>query len=171
LPVQAITETVHELGGVTIHSHPLAPPHQLHWMGATEIFSDAVLGRCADALDTDSPATELLRFAVLNLGNRLAVSSYTDCDLGRSRTLSPGDRRVYCQANHLSAAALVQAMLRGRTFATNGRPLFAFFRVDDHLPGGVIRLETEQAFTIRAEIHSRRPLRSVEIYRHGNPQL
>ncbi len=168
LPVQAITEAVHELGGVTIHSHPLAPPHQLHWMGATEIFSDAVLGRCADALDTDSPATELLRFAVLSLGNRLAVSSYTDCDLGRSRTLSPGDRRVYCHANQLSAAALVQAMLRGRTFATNGGPLFGFFSVDDHLPGDVIRFATEQAFTARAEIHSRRPLKSMEIYRRGN---
>jgi hypothetical protein len=168
LPIQVITAAVHELGGVTIHSHPLTPPHQLHWMGATEVFSDAVLGRCADALDTDSPATELLRFAVLNLGNRLAVSSYTDCDLGRSRTLSPGDRRVYCQADRLSAAALVQAMLRGRTFATNGGPLFAFFSVDDHLPGDLIRFETEQAFTARAEIHCRRPLRSVEIYRRGN---
>jgi hypothetical protein len=168
LPVQAITEAVRELHGVTIHSHPLAPTHQLHWMGATEIFSDAVLGRCADALDTDSPATELLRFAVLNLGNRLAVSSYTDCDLGRSRTLSPGDRRVYCQAKQLSAAALVQAIRHGRTFATNGGPLFAFFSVDDHLPGDVIHLETEQAFTVRAEIHSRRPLKAVEIYRRGN---
>ena len=154
LPVQAITEAVRELGGATIHSHPLAPTHQLHWMGATEIFSDAVLGRCADALDTDSPATELLRFAVLNLGNRLAVSSYTDCDLGRSRTLSPGDRRVYCQAKGLSAAALVQALRFGRTFATNGGSLFAFFSVDDHSPGDVIQLASEQSLTVRAEIHS-----------------
>jgi hypothetical protein len=168
LPVQAITAAVHELGGATIHSHPLAPPHQLHWMGATEIFSDAVLGRCADALDTDSPATELLRFAVLNLGNRLAVSSYTDCDLGRRRTLSPGDRRVYCQAQQLTAAALVQALLRGRTFATNGGPLLAFFSVDDHSPGDVIRLDGERDYTVRAEIHSRQPLRSVELYRRGN---
>ena len=66
-----------------IHTHPLTPPHQMHWMGAAEVLSDAVLGRCADALDLDGQASELLWFAVLNLGNRVAASSYTDCALGR----------------------------------------------------------------------------------------
>ena len=168
LPVQAITEVVHELGGLTIHTHPLTPRHQLHWMGATEIYSDAVLGRCADALDTDSPATELLRFAVLNLGNRPAVSSYTDCDLGRRHTLSPGDRRVYCHADTLSAAALVQAFREGHTFATDGGPLFAFFTIDGRQPGDTIRFDGEQRSTARVEIHHRRPLKTVELYRRGN---
>ena len=70
-------------GGAVIHTHPLTPPHQMHWMGAAEVLSDAVLGRCADALDLDGQASELLWFAVLNLGNRVAASSYTDCALGR----------------------------------------------------------------------------------------
>ena len=46
-----------------------------------------------DALDVDGQARELLWFAVLNLGNRVACSSSTDCALGRRSTPSPGDRR------------------------------------------------------------------------------
>jgi hypothetical protein len=40
LPAQAIAAKVRELGGVTIHTHPLTPRHQLHWMGAGELWSD-----------------------------------------------------------------------------------------------------------------------------------
>ena len=81
LPAQRIAEEVHARGGAVIHTHPLTPPHQMHWMGAAEVFSDAVLGRCADALDLDGQASELLWFAVLNLSDRVAASSYTDCAL------------------------------------------------------------------------------------------
>jgi len=165
LLAQALLDAVHQRGGALIHTHPLSPRHQLHWMGATEMFSDAVLGQCADALDTDSPMTELFRFAVLNLGNRLAVSGSTDCDLGRRRTLSPGDRRVYCHADELSAAAIANALRNGRTFATDGGPLFVFFTVDGHLPGDVLRATNA---TARAEVHALRPLRAVEIYRRGH---
>lgn len=82
-PAPAVIEAVHELQGAVIHTHPLTPPHQLHWMGAAEFYSDAVLGRCADALDLDSRASEILWFTALNLGNQVACSSYTDCALGR----------------------------------------------------------------------------------------
>ena len=162
---QALLDAVHQLGGAVTHTHTLSPRHQLHWMGATETFSDAVLGRCVDAFDTDSPATELFRFTVLNLGNSMAVSSYTDCDLGRRLTLSPGDRRVYCHAKELIASAIVDAIRNGRTFATDGGTVFAFFTVDNHEPGDTIHGNDG---TARIEIHSRRPLRTVEIYRRGN---
>ena len=165
LYAQALLDAVHQLGGAVAHTHTLAPTHQLHWMGATEMFSDAVLGRCADAFDTDSPVTECFRFAVLNLGNHIAVSSYTDCDLGRRRTFSPGDRRVYCHVKELSAASVVEALRGGHTFATDGGPVFAFFTVDDHEPGDTIHGHDG---TARAEVHSQRPLRAVELYRRGN---
>jgi hypothetical protein len=57
LPAQRIAGEVHARGGAVIHTHPLTPPHQMHWMGAAEILSDAVLGRCADALDLDGQAS------------------------------------------------------------------------------------------------------------------
>ncbi len=38
LPGQAIAEAVHEKGGVVMYTHPLTPPHQLHWMGLPGLF-------------------------------------------------------------------------------------------------------------------------------------
>src|SRR5260370_38316459 len=100
-----------------MQTHTLTPPHQMHWMGAAEVLSDAVLGRCADALDLDGQASELLWFAVLNLGNRVAASSYTDCALGRRSTPPPGDRRGYGRAGGLSSPPIAEPIRRGRTLA------------------------------------------------------
>ena len=150
-----------------IHTHPLTPPHQMHWMGAAEILSDAVLGRCSDALDLDGQASELLWFAVLNLGNRVAASSYTDCALGRRSTPSPGDRRVYCQAEGLTYPAIVEAIRRGRTFATNGGPLFPFVTIDGKGPGETLEPGGNRPHPLRAEIHCLYPLKSAQLYRRG----
>lgn len=184
LPVQALVEAVHELGGAVIYTHPLTPPHQLHWMGACEAYSDAVLGRCADAFDIDSRATEHMWFALLNLGNKLPCSSYTDCALGRLQTPSPGDRRVYCHAAEFTYPAIVKALREGRTFATNGGPVFPFFTVDGQeergrlgrnerarrprSPGATLKLNEERELTARVEIHSLHPLKTVQLYRNGN---
>lgn len=168
LPAQRIAEEVHARGGAVIHTHPLTPPHQMHWMGAAEILSDAVLGRCSDALDLDGLASELLWFAVLNLGNRVAASSYTDCALGRRSTPSPGDRRVYCQAEGLTYPAIVDAIRRGRTFATNGGPLFPFVTIDGKGPGETLEPGANRANALRAEIHCLYPLKSAQLYRRGD---
>ena len=166
LPVERIVEEVHRRGGVVTHTHPLTPPYQWHWMGAAEVLSDAVLGHTTDALDLDGPASELLWFAVLNLGNRVACSSYTDCALGRKSTLSPGDRRVYCRAAGLTYAGVVEAIRRGRTFATNGGPVFAFFTIDGQGPGESLQ-PGAGAHRLRAEIHSLHPLKLARFYRQG----
>ena len=110
LPGQAIIEEVHRQGGVTTHTHPLTPPQLRHWMGATEMLSDAVLGQCADLIDLDSEASQQLWFTVLNLGRRVAASGSTDSALGRRHTSSPGDRRVYCRADRLDYQDIVAAM-------------------------------------------------------------
>jgi hypothetical protein len=169
LPVQGIVEEVRRRGGALIHTHPLTPPHQMHWMGAAEILSDAVLGRCADALDLDGQASELLWFAVLILGNRVACSSYTDCALGRRSTPSPGDRRVYCQAETLTDPALVDAIRAGRTFATNGGPMFPFVTIDGRGPGETLEPGGDRPHAVRAEVHSLYPLKSARLYRRGEP--
>ncbi len=168
LATQAIMEAVHEQGGLVVYTHPLSPAHQLHWMGATAVYSDAVLGRCADGFDIDSKATELLWFAVLNLGNKLACSSYTDSALERKHTLTPGDRRIYCHASDFSYSAIIEAMRRGHTFATNGGPVFAFFTIDGHEPGDSIQLNGEDSFTARIEMQSLYPLKKAELYSRGN---
>ena len=169
LPAMRVAEEVHRRGGAVIHTHPLTPPHQLHWMGAAEILSDAVLGRPADALDLDGQASELLYFAVLNLGNRVAASSYTDCALGRKNTPSPGDRRVYCRAESLAYPKVVEAIRNGRTFATNGGPVFPFFTIDGKGPGETLEPGGDRPHAVRAEVHTLYPLRSARLYRRGEP--
>ncbi|MCZ8512145.1 CehA/McbA family metallohydrolase [Paenibacillus filicis] len=168
LATQAIMEAVHEQGGLVVYTHPLSPAHQLHWMGATAVYSDAVLGRCADAFDIDSKATELLWFTVLNLGNKLACSSYTDSALERKHTLTPGDRRIYCHASDFSYSAIIDAMKKGHTFATNGGPVFTFFTIDDSEPGDSIQFDEGDSFTARIEIQSLYPLKKAELYSRGN---
>ncbi|MFC5649688.1 CehA/McbA family metallohydrolase [Paenibacillus solisilvae] len=166
-PGRAITERVHQLGGVVTYTHPLTPPHQLHWMGATEAISHAVLGQCADLFDVDSKATELLWFSFLNLGNKIACSSYTDSTLERINTLTPGDRRVYCHSSEFSYPAIIEAMRQGRTFATNGGPLYAFFTINGLQVGETIALNENDSYTAQAEIRSLYPVKKVELYRKG----
>jgi hypothetical protein len=167
LPLPAVAEEVHQLGGLVIYTHPLTPAHQLHWMGATGLYSDAVLGLCQDLFDVDSEATELLWFSVLNLGNKLAVSSYTDSTLERLHTLTPGDRRVYCRADRFDYPSIIEALRRGRTFATNGGPLFAFFRIGGYEPGDSVAGNGIQVYTVKAEVRSLHPLKKAELYRRG----
>ncbi len=167
LPVQALKERVHRLGGVVTHTHPLSPPYQLHWMGATEFFSDMVMGNCADLFDVDSRATEWLWFMALNLGNHVGVSGSTDSALGRVRTSSPGDRRVYCHAEQFTYPAIVEALREGRTFATNGSAIFPFFRIDGHEPGDTIELNGRRSCKATLTIHTRDGVRTAQLYRNG----
>ncbi|MEX2213192.1 MAG: CehA/McbA family metallohydrolase [Phycisphaeraceae bacterium] len=163
----ALREEVHRRDGVMIRTHPLTPPYQLHWMGAAATWSDAALGNAGDLLDVDSPAAELLWFTALNLDNRIGVSSYTDCALGRKQTMSPGDRRIYCQAEKFTYPAIVEAMKQGRTMATNGGPVFAFLTVEGRSVGDTLMVTPGQKVKLRCEIHSLRPLQTVELYHRG----
>ncbi|MBI1373948.1 MAG: hypothetical protein GC159_14590 [Phycisphaera sp.] len=167
LPGQALTEAVHAIDGVTIHTHPMTPPTQLHWMGATEALSDGVLNKTTDLFDVDAQHTQAMWFALLNLGNRIGVSSYTDAALGRSNTLSPGDRRVYCRADRLDYRAIVDAMRAGRTCATNGGPVFAELDVEGAGPGDTLQREPGSKVTAKLTTHSLGPLRSAALYMHG----
>lgn len=167
LPAQALGEAIHELQGAVIHTHPLTPLHQLHWMGAGELYADAVLGRCADAVDVDSAASEALWFTVLNLGNKVACSGSTDAALGRVQTAAPGDRRVYVHSREFTYPAMIAALREGRTFATNGGPVFPFLTIDGREPGDTIAVTAEQSLVAHLELHSLYPLKSARLYRRG----
>ena len=134
LSIQKIVEAAHELGGIVTYTHPMEPAHQLHWMGATEAYSDAVLGRCADAFDMESRRTEPLYFAILNLGNKLAVSGYTDSALERKNTLTPGDRRVYSHATRFDYAEIIKAIARAAPSPPTAAPCSRSSRSTDTSP-------------------------------------
>ena len=158
LPVQNLLPVIHKHGGTLIHTHVLMPRHQLHWMGAGELLTDMVHRRCADAIDLDSDVTELLYFTALNLGNRIAVSSYTDAALGRAKTLSPGQRRVYTKADSLDYAKIVAGIRDSATFATNGGPLYIFLdQVGRQVSGRLLDVE----------VASRHSLKSVDVIHNG----
>lgn len=164
---QIVSEIVQRLGGIATYTHPLRPTHQLHWMGAASIFADAVMGRCADLMDMDTPQTQLLWFSALNMGNRIGCSSYTDCGLGRVSSGPPGGRRVYCQADDFTYHDLVRAMRAQRTFATNGGALFPFFNINGVGPGGTITLEDGETYTATIDIQSLHTLRSATLFKNG----
>lgn len=165
LPGQAIYPEVRKRGGIMIHTHPLMPRHQLHWMGASEAWSDAVANNMADLFDVDANHTERLWFALLNLGNRIGVSGHTDAALGRKRTKSPGDNRIYCRADSVDYDKFVESMRQGKTMATNGGPTFAFFTADGHHPGEVVKGRTRIHTTLKVE--SLNTIASAAIYQNG----
>jgi hypothetical protein len=167
LPTLALLDPIHRLGGAVILTHPLSPPHLLHWMGSTEAWSHAVLGRSADAFDIDSKATEMLWFAMLNLGCRVAASGSTDAALERVQTLSPGDRRVYSKAAEPTYEAIVGGIRAGRTFATNGGPLFAFLSAGDSIPGDTVTTNAAALGETLLQVHSLHPLSKAELYWRG----
>ena len=167
LPTLGLLDVVHADGGALIYTHPLTPPQQLHWMGSPEVLSHAVLGRCADAFDIDSRATEQLWFALLNLGNKVACSASTDAALGRLQTAAPGDRRVYCEAEKLSYDAIVQAIRAGRTIASNGGPVFPLLTLNGHGVGQTLKFDGPMVGTAKLEVRSLYPLKKVELFSQG----
>jgi hypothetical protein len=84
-------------------------------------------------------------------------------------SLSPGDRLVYCRAQALKYAGVVEAIRAGRTFATDGGPVFPFLAVDGKGPGEALEPGGDRRHAIRAEVHSLHPLRSARLYRRGEP--
>lgn len=166
LPLEQIVRIVHKANGVAIYTHPLPLPG-LHWMGATESLSDAVIGKCADAFDIESSAEEMLWYTILNMGQRVAASASTDSALGRLHTLSPGDRRIYSYATEFEPDTIIDAIRRGRTFATNGGSVFPFFTIDGHIVGDSIMVNNKHWHKARIEVYSLFPLRRVEIIRKG----
>ncbi|MEM7230821.1 MAG: CehA/McbA family metallohydrolase, partial [Planctomycetota bacterium] len=166
LPIGHLLPEIHRRGGAAIHTHPMVPPQQIHWMGATELYSDAVLSNCADALDIDSRATEALWFAAINAGNRMAASGSTDAALGRERTRAPGDRRVYVRSKSFDMPSLVRGIRSSHTYATNAGPIHAFLRVEGSGPGETATV-TGKSLDVQVEVRHLRPLRSIELYLRG----
>lgn len=170
LPGRQIHAAVKEFGGALIATHPFTPPHQIHWMGAGECWSDAALGQHADLFDLDSPMSETLWFAMLNLGCRIGASGYTDCALGRASTPTPGDRRVYCRADSLDYEQIVASMREGRTVATDGGPVFTTLSVAGREIGETISLDDvadAKQVPVRVKVWCDVPLAGVGVFCGG----
>jgi len=167
LPHHAIGAEVRRRGGVLIHTHPSTPPHQMHWMGASILMADAVMGTTVEALDQDHPSSMALWFTALNLGNRIAASGSTDAALGRKSTPSPGDRRVYSHADAFTYEAIIDGIRRGRTVASNGGPLFLTMTVDGRGIGEELILADDSKPRAAITLHALDPLRRVVLYVNG----
>ncbi len=168
LPFQVLCRKVHELGGIVIYTHTLPVP-RLHWMGATESLSDAVMGNCADAFDVGNRMEELVWFTILNLGNKVAVSGSTDAVLLRRDTPPPGARRVYCRADGFDYEDIVEGIRQGRTFVTNAGPIFPFLEINGHQAGDRVKLTSPLECKATLKVYHLYPITQAEIIRNGNP--
>ena len=65
---------------------------------------------------------------------------------------------MYCRAGELTYPAIVEAIRRGRTFATNGGPLFPFVTIDGKGPGETIEPGGDRPHALRAEVRCLYPL-------------
>lgn len=166
LPIQEICNIASKLGGVVIYTHTLPLP-RLHWMGATESLSDALLGKYANAFDISNKAEEVLWFTLLNLGAKIAASGSTDTALIRRNAIPPGLRRIYAHSGKLDYRAIVEAIRAGKTFATNGGPIFPFFTVNGKGVGETIITNPGEKLSANAQIFHLYPLRSAELIRNG----
>ena len=63
----------------------------------------------------------------------------------------------------------MEAIRAGRTFATNGGPVFPFLTIDGKGPGEMLDPGGDRPHAVRAEIYSLHPLRSARLYRRGEP--
>lgn len=166
LPIKALCEVVHKLGGIVIYTHPLPAP-RLHWMGSVECLSDALIGNYGDAFDISNKPEEILWFALLNLGAKIAASGSTDTALVRKGAVPPGTRRVYALSGKLDYRAIVDAIRSGKTFVTNGGPIFTFFTINGRGVGQTIHVGENGNFSAKISIFHLNPLRSVELIRNG----
>ena len=85
----------------------------------------------------------------------------------RTKTLSPGDRRVYARSDKFEHRSIVEAMRGGRTMATNGGPVFAFMKLNGKQPGDRLKRAEAQGKTVSLNVHSLNTLRSVALYFNG----
>ncbi|MCS7253975.1 MAG: CehA/McbA family metallohydrolase [Armatimonadetes bacterium] len=165
-PMQTLREIVHNLGGIVIYTHPFPAP-RLHWMGSVECLSDAITGNYADAFDISNRPEEIIWFTLLNLGAKIAASGSTDAALVRKGTIPPGARRVYAYSGKLDYRAIVDAIRSGRTFVTNGGPIFTFFTINGKGVGETISFSGDGKFSANITIFHLNPLRSAELIRNG----
>ena len=74
---------------------------------------------------------------------------------------------MYCRAEELTYPAIVEAIRQGRTFATNGGPVFPFVTIDGKGPGETLEPGGDRPHAVRAEVHCLYPLKSARLYRRG----
>jgi hypothetical protein len=138
---------------------------------ADELPVDVALGK-VDYLEivafADHRATASVWYRLLNLGFRLPAAGGTDAMANYATLRGPvGLNRVYASVARgpLSSEAWLEALRRGRTFATNG-PLLDFSLAGQHL-GSTLQLEREQSVAFAARLRSIVPVDHAQVVCDG----
>lgn len=168
-----IADSTHTRGGVVTYAHPILrqPDPFQHDYEALGVVMDLPRSRI-DAFDIKSyggTGNNSMHFfhRLLNCGFRLTASTGTDVFLNRIYNQTPGGDRMYVKVEGpFSYASWLEGLRRGRTFVTNN-PILQM-RVNDQLPGSVIRLKSaDEPLRISLKGLSTAPMREVQVFYNG----
>lgn len=169
-PAQVLKKKVRESGGIVIATHPFGCLPAFHWMTALEVYFDSVMGNYPDAFGVfcnNREAEQLMYFALLNLGTKIAGTASTDTCLEREGAKPVGQNRVYTRSQKFSYENIMENMKKGRNFVTDGH-IFPFFSIRNAGPGATIIQEPDILYTAAVDIFALNKIKSVEIIRNGN---
>jgi Tol biopolymer transport system component len=170
-----VADLAHARGALVGYVHPFeAEPQPLtrpEHTDADELPVDVALGK-VDYLEivafADHQATASVWYRLLNLGFRLPAAGGTDAMANYATLRGPvGLNRVYASVARgpLRSEAWLEALRRGRTFATNG-PLLDFSLAGQHL-GSTLQLEHEQSVAFAARLRSIVPVDHAQVVCDG----
>jgi TolB protein len=168
-------ENARAQGGLAGFMHPYIGPAETPRAAASTLIAlDVALG-LGDFYDvaslwSDELASTAFYYRLLNAGVRMPATGGTDNFSDVFRDPPPGSARTFARVDGpLSVQAWLDAVRRGRTFASTGPILL--LEVDGREPGDVIDLPAgaPARLRVRAEALSIAPLDSLQIVVNGTP--
>jgi len=174
-PNAVILDLAHAQGAVTGYVHPfdrVPDPSDTETPLTHEIPVDVALGKVdyyeAVGFNVDPFATQSVWYRLLNCGFRIPTGAGTDAMTNYASLRGPvGLNRVYVKTpKPFAYRAFLDALVAGRTFATNG-PLLDF-RLGDHPIGDVVELPAgAHQLELQASVRSIVPLDHFELVGNG----
>jgi hypothetical protein len=170
-----VADLAHAQGALVGFVHPFEeeprPLTKPAHTDADELPVDVALGK-VDYLEivsfADHQAAASVWYRLLNLGFRIPAAGGTDAMANYATLRGPvGLNRVYASLANgpLDSGSWLEALRRGRTFATNG-PLLDFSLAGNSI-GATLRLEREQAVPFTARLRSIVPVDHVQVICNG----
>ncbi|HEX6505299.1 MAG TPA: CehA/McbA family metallohydrolase [Terriglobales bacterium] len=167
-----IADMAHAQGALVGYVHPFENfPDPAKEDVTYELPADLALGK-VDYIEVvgfaDHKSTAEVWYKLLNCGFRLPTAAGTDFMGNYASLRGPiGLNRVYAQLppGPLSIEPWLNAIKKGRTFATNG-PLLRF-QLGGSTPGGELKLEKKQEVSFKAALRSIVPVDHLQIVCNG----